>query len=429
MNNVILKNCKFPNNKINNIIIEDGKIKEIKKSLTPSDESNNNIIDIKENVVIPGLIDPHVHFRDPGLTHKEDWKTGSMAACHGGYTTVIDMPNTNPQTNTLKTFKEKKEIALKKSYCDFALQAGVKSKKDVDEIMTENPASFKIFMDLYPDEQLDKLFSYIENTDKLLCLHCEDQKLVQYYTNKLKENPDNKNDTKAYSQARSELAELISVHKALMLAKKYNLKLHLCHISSSQTLKYVEAYKENQNISLEATPHHIFLDNSTYDSYGVKAKTNPPLRNKKYALSIEDLSKFDSIGTDHAPHSIEEKEKDTWSAAAGIPGLEVTLNLLLTQMNKNNITLNEIVRLTSYNPAKIFKIENKGKLEKGYDADICVLDVNKCGKIDVDNFYTQGKYTPFEGYEYQGECIMTINNGLVTHEYNEVIKHKAKYVY
>ncbi|MDO5825964.1 MAG: dihydroorotase family protein [Methanosphaera sp.] len=429
MNDLILKNCKFSDNQIKNIIIENGKIKEITKTLNKSDLNADNIIDIKEKYVIPGLIDPHVHFRDPGLTHKEDWASGSMAAIHGGYTTVIDMPNTNPQTDTLKNFKEKKEIALKKSYCDFGLQAGVKSKKDVDEILTENPASFKIFMDLYSDQQLDELFGYIENTGKLLCLHCEDQQLVKYYTKKLKENPENESDTKAYSQARSEIAELISVHKAISYAKKYNLQLHLCHISSNQTLKYVEAYTQNMNISIEATPHHIFLDNSIYDEYGVKAKTNPPLRNKKYSLTVDDLCKFDSIGTDHAPHTLEEKTKDTWTSAAGIPGLEVTMKLLLTQLNKGKLTLDEIIRLTSLNPSRIFNIENKGKLQKGYDADICVIDLDKEGTVDVDEFYTRGKYTPFEGLEYVGDSIMTINRGQVVCENDEVIKHDVKYIY
>lgn len=429
MNNLILKNCKFSDNQIKNIIIEDGKIVKITKALSKSDMTSDKVMDLNKKFVIPGLIDPHVHFRDPGLTYKEDWKTGSMAAAHGGYTTVIDMPNTNPQTDTLDNFRQKKQIALKKSYCDFALQAGVKSKKDVDEILTENPASFKIFMDLYSDDELNELFCYIENTDKLLCLHCEDRKLVNYYTAKLKENPDNKDDCKAYSQARSEIAELISVHKAISYAKKYNLQLHLCHISSNQTLRYVEAYRQKMNISIEATPHHIFLDNSIYDSYGTKAKTNPPLRNKKYALCVDDLCKFDSIGTDHAPHTLEEKTKDTWTSAAGIPGLEVTMKLLLTMVNKNRLNLDDVIRLTSTNPARIFKIENKGMLKEGHDADICVIDLDKCGKVDVDEFYTQAKYTPFEGMEYMGDAVMTINRGEIICEDNQVIKHEVKYIY
>ncbi|WP_455645295.1 dihydroorotase [Methanosphaera sp.] len=429
MGNMILENCKTIDNNITNIIIENGKIKDIKNSLLPSDKTTDKIIDIHENIIIPGLIDTHVHLRDPGLTHKETWTSGSQAAAHGGYTTIIDMPNTVPVTNTLKAFKEKKEIGQKKSYVDFALQAGVKNQRDVDEISKENPAAYKIFMDLHTNQELDEMFSYITTTNKPLCLHCEDKTLVDYNIKTLSENPENKNKIITYSYARSALAELIAVNRAIELGKKYNLQLHLCHISTRQTLELIHEAREKMNISIEATPHHIFLDNSTYNTYGVKAKTNPPLRDKNYNITLDNLSEFDSIGTDHAPHTIEEKEKDTWNSAAGIPGLETTMKLILTEVNNNNLTLKQVVNLLSTNPAKIFKIPNKGQITKGYDADITVLDMKETGKINLDNFYTHGKYTPFENREYQGNNIMTINRGDIICENDEVYKHEIKYVY
>lgn len=429
MNNLILKNCHTIDNENINIIIEEGKIKKITKSLNTSDMTTDNIIDIKNRIVLPGLIDPHVHLRDPGLTHKEDWKTGSMAAAHGGYTSIIDMPNTIPPTDTVENFREKKEIALKKSYTDFALQAGVKSEKDVLEINEENPASYKIFMDLYTNEQLDKMFSYVAKTGKLLCLHCEDKKLVDYNIKTLSQIPENKNDTKAYSSARSTLAELVAVNRAIELAEKYNLRLHLCHISSRKTLELINANDNKIKLSIEATPHHIFLDNSTYDEYGIKAKTNPPLRNKEDEITVHHLKYFNSIGTDHAPHTLDEKLKDTWQAAAGIPGLEVTMKLLLTEVNNGNLTLSQVADLTSKNPAKIFNIENKGDIKEGYDADITVIDLKEEGKINVDNFYTQAKYTPFEDRKYKGNNVMTIKRGVVISENDDVIKSDAKYLY
>ncbi|MBE6488332.1 MAG: dihydroorotase [Methanosphaera stadtmanae] len=429
MSNMILKNCKTIDDKIINIIIENGKITKICKDIKSSQNTSDNIIDIKNKIVIPGLIDSHVHFRDPGLTHKEDWKTGSMAAAHGGYTTVVDMPNTSPLTDTAKNFKEKKEIALKKSYVDFGLQAGVKTKKDVDEILKEKPTSYKIFMDLHENDRLDEMFGYIEGTNKTLCLHCEDKNLVDYNTKILKSNPEYDNKTKAYSYARSALAELISLNRAIELASKYNIKLHICHVSTRQALELIGPAKEKIDITIEATPHHIFLDNSIYDSYGVKAKTNPPLRDKKYNITTDKLNKFDSIATDHAPHTLEEKQKDTWTSAAGIPGLEVTLKLLLTEVNNNRLKLDDVVRLTSTNPAKIFNIENKGQIKQGYDADITVLDMKEEGKIDPENFYTQGKYTPFEQRKFQGCNIMTINRGRIISEYDEVIKEDCKYIH
>lgn len=429
MSNMILKNCKTTDNKIINLIIENGKIKKITTELLQSDKTTDNIININENYIIPGLIDPHVHLRDPGLTHKEDWTTGSQAAAHGGYTTIIDMPNTKPQTDTLQNFIEKKEIAKKKSYVDYALHAGVKTEKDVMEILNEKPASYKIFMDLYENNELFEMFKYVSKTKKPLSLHCEDKTIVDYNIKTLSSNPENDNKTITYSYARSALAELISVNRAIEYAKKLNLQLHLCHISTRQTLELIHEAKTKLNISIEATPHHIFLDNSIYESYGIKAKTNPPLRDKNYNISLEYLNEFDSIGTDHAPHTLEEKQKKTWTSAAGIPGLENTLPLLLTEVNNNRLSLNEIVRLTSYNPSKIFKIPDKGEIKVGYDADITVLDMKQEGKIDIDTFYTKGKYTPFEDRTFIGKNIMTINRGNIVCENDEVIKHESNYVY
>ena len=429
MSNMILKNCKTTDNKIINLIIENGKIKKITTELLQSDKTTDNIININENYIIPGLIDPHVHLRDPGLTHKEDWTTGSQAAAHGGYTTIIDMPNTKPQTDTRQNFIEKKEIAKKKSYVDYALHAGVKTGKDVMEILNEKPASYKIFMDLYENNELFEMFKYVSKTKKPLSLHCEDKTIVDYNIKTLSSNPENDNKTITYSYARSALAELISVNRAIEYAKKLNLQLHLCHISTRQTLELIHEAKTKLNISIEATPHHIFLDNSIYESYGIKAKTNPPLRDKNYNISLEYLNEFDSIGTDHAPHTLEEKQKNTWTSAAGIPGLENTLPLLLTEVNNNRLSLNEIVRLTSYNPSKIFKIPDKGEIKVGYDADITVLDMKQEGKIDIDTFYTKGKYTPFEDRTFIGKNIMTINRGNIVCENDEVIKHESNYVY
>ena len=152
MSNLVLKNCKTIDNKIVNIIIENGIIKDIKKTILPSEKETDTICDIKENIIIPGLIDTHVHLRDPGMTQKETWTTGTQAAAHGGYTTIIDMPNTLPATDTKKAFQEKRNIATKKSYVDFGLHAGVKTRQDVMDIMSEKPASYKIFMDLYTNK-------------------------------------------------------------------------------------------------------------------------------------------------------------------------------------------------------------------------------------------------------------------------------------
>lgn len=429
MGNIILKNCKMIDEEVVNIIVEDGKIKEIKKTLKPSDTTTDKIIDIKENIIIPGLIDTHVHLRDPGLTHKETWTTGSQAAANGGYTTIVDMPNTIPKTDTYDAFKDKKENALKNSYTDFALNAGVKSKKDVDEILTLKPAAYKIFMDLHDNNQLDEMFSYIQDTNKPLLLHCEDKTLVDYNIKTLSANEENDMKLTTYSYARSAMAEFIAVNHAIELAKKYNIQLHICHLSCRDTFELVNEAKGKINITVEATPHHLFLDNETYNTYGMRAKTNPPLRDINHNITLDNLSSIDSIGTDHAPHTLEEKDKNTWTTASGIPGLEVTLKLLLTEVNNGKITLKDVVEKTSTNPAKIFNMKNKGEIKPGYDADFTIVDMKKSGKIDVDEFKTMGKYTPFENRQYTGSNIMTINRGNIISDTEDVYKYDAKYIY
>lgn len=429
MGNIILKNAKLTNNNITNLIIEEGKIKKITKTLKKSDTTTDKIIDIKENIIIPGLIDTHVHFRDPGFPKKETWKTGSQAAAHGGYTTVIDMPNTNPATNTKKAFQDKKQKAQKNSTVDFALHAGVKTQKDVNEILPLKPASYKIFMDLHTNKQLDEMFKYVAQTKKPLTLHAEDKQIIEHNIKTLKKDPKNKINMTTYSQARSAVAELIAVNRAIELAEKHGNKIHICHLSTNDTLQLIHMAKNKINITTEATPHHLYLDNSTYITYGGKAKTNPPLRDTTHKININQINEFDQIATDHAPHTMEEKTKDTWNTLSGIPNLETTLKLLLTSAHYGTITLDEIIQKTSMKPAEIFNIPNKGKIEEGYDADITVIDMKEEGKIKPDEFYTKGKYTPFENMPYKGNNIMTINRGNIISEYDEVYENKPKYIY
>ena len=429
MENIILTNAKLIDGNIVNLIINDGKIEKITKTLKTSDKTTDKTINIKENIIIPGLIDTHVHFRDPGLTYKETWKTGSQAAAHGGFTTVIDMPNTNPQTNTKKAFIDKKQNAQKNSTVDFALHAGVKTQKDVNEILPEKPASYKIFMDLYDNNTLDEMFKYVSTTNKPLTLHCEDKTIVDHNIKTLKKDPANSENMITYSYARSAMAEAIAVNRAIELAQKYNNKIHICHLSCRETLELVHAAEDKIDITIEATPHHLFLDNNTYITYGSRAKTNPPLRDKAHNITINDLNEFDQIGTDHAPHTMEEKTQDTWNTMSGIPNLETTLKLLLTAVNMGNITLKDVVEKTSQNPAKIFNIPNKGAIQVGYDGDITVIDMKAEGTINPETFYTKGKYTPFENMTYKGNNIMTINRGNIISENDEVYENQAKYVY
>ena len=371
----------------------------------------NKKIDINEKLLLPGFIDPHVHFRDPGLTQKEDFKTGSESAANGGFTTVIDMPNTIPKTNTYKALKEKIAIADKKSIVNYELQAGWNTLEEMEKMISLNPISFKIFMDLENDETLEGIFKDLGTLKKttsyngLVAVHCENKAIIKKEISRLKQKEEN--IPIDYSYARPAKAEDESVKQAIELASANNLNLHICHLSSKKSLNLAKS----NNVSYEFTPHHLLLDNSTYNTYGTMIKTNPPLREAKDKINISDIDENTIIGTDHAPHTLEDKNQGVWSSSPGIPGLETVVSLLLTQVNKGNLDLKLIPKILSKNAAKVYNLKNKGSISIGKDADFTVIDLKKEGKFNIENFKTKAKYSPFDGQEYTGEAVMTIKNG------------------
>ena len=411
---LVLKNCKLVDEIGEYYIkIDDGKITDISK--TPMKASE--IIDVKNNYVLPGFIDPHIHFRDPGLTKKEDFHTGSLAAANGGFTTVIDMPNTLPKTNTYKALKEKYEIAQKKSMINFELQAGHNDLEEMKKMMELKPVSFKVFMDLESDESLEKIFhdlsTLMKTTDYngLVATHCEKKSIVESETERLKEKSENKPID--YTYARPSSSEDESVRQAIELARANDLRLHICHLSSIKSLNMAKSASKNMSVSWEFTPHHLLLDNSSYNIYGTFIKTNPPLREEQDSVRISNLDENSIIGTDHAPHTLDDKTKGVWESSPGIPNLETVVPLLLTEVNRGNLDLKLIPKIFSQNAAEVYGLENKGKIATGYDGDITIIDLKKEGKFDINEFKTKAEYSPFDGWDYVGMPVMTIVNGKV----------------
>ncbi|MBR5953950.1 MAG: dihydroorotase family protein, partial [Methanobrevibacter sp.] len=391
MFDLVLKNLKLMDYSGEvSLAIEDGKIAKISKSSIEGEE----VIDLNGQLVLPGLIDPHVHFRDPGLTYKEDFKTGSMAAAHGGFTFVMDMPNTVPKTNTYKAFKDKLEIAQSKSVVNFGLHAGYSTLEEMEKILELNPMSFKVFMDLETDEDFDKIFKDISNLSKrsIVTVHCEKRDIVQESTKNLSDET----DAIAYSYGRPAEYEDESVAQAIELAKKYGNDLHICHLSTKNAMDLAIS----NNVTFEFTPHHLLYDNTAFNEFGTLIKTNPPLREKGKNVTLSDINGNSIIGTDHAPHSLEEKTKGVWDSSPGIPSLETVLSLLLTEVNRSNLDLNLIPKIFSENAAKRFNLKNKGFIKEGFDADLVVVDLNKEGIFDIDDFYTKAEYSPFDGLPY-----------------------------
>ena len=423
-----LKDCKMvPENIDVSISIEDGKIISLKKIAPRRAE----IINMKGSVILPGLIDAHVHLRDPGSTYKEDFHSGTRAAAIGGFTTIIDMPNTIPPTNTTRAFLEKLKIARKKSLIDFGLHAGVGSLADINKINKLKPASFKIYMDLVDKNFLNEIFSFISKINgvkPLISLHCEDKDIVTNNTNK--ELKKKKFKPEIYANARPPLAETTAISNALSLAQAYGLTIHICHVSVKESLELIKnAKKSNINVTSEITPHHLFLNLSYLKKCGNFAKTNPPLRDNENKIDISYLSNLDIIGTDHAPHTISEKEQNIWDAPPGIPNLEITLPLLLNETNKQNITFADLKKLLCENPAKIFNLKNKGFIKEGMDADIVIVDMKKEIIINPDVFKSKAKYSPFKGFKIKGMPIMTMVRGEVVMEEGELFKNNGKFIY
>lgn len=425
-----LKDVKLvPENMLVSIGIEGDKIASLKKIAPKREEC----INLREAVILPGLIDAHVHFRDPGLTYKEDFRTGTMAAASGGFTTVLDMPNTRPPTNTPKAFKEKLKIADHKSLVDYGLHAGVGKLKDIRSLYKFKPASFKLFMDLIDNESLNRIFKEVrklngEDRKPIISLHCEDKAIVTNYTEKLKSRGRDKPEV--YAKARPPLAETVALQKALELAGNYDLAIHICHVTLKESLELInESKKSNVNVTSEITPHHLFLDSKYLSKKGNLAKTNPPLRDHEDGLNIEDLEDIDLVGTDHAPHTIPEKEQNMWNALPGIPNLETTLPLLLTQINLGNMEFADLKRLLCENPARTFHMKGKGFIKTGMDADLVVLDMKEEGVINPDKFKSKAKYSPFEGFKVKGMPIMTMVRGNVVMEEGDVFKNRGKFIY
>lgn len=387
--------------------VDEGKITEISRGNLTGDK----VIDIKSNYLLPGFIDPHVHFRDPGLVQKEDFKTGSLAAAHGGFATVIDMPNTLPKTNTYKALKDKINIAKSKCSVNFYLQAGHNSLDEMTKMMELNPISFKVFMDLETDENLEEIFQNLgklkETTsyNGLVATHCEKKSIVEKESERLKDST----DPIDYTYARPYTSEDESVKQTIELARKNNLQLHICHLSSKNALNIAR----KNNISYEFTPHHLLLDNTAYNTYGTMVKSNPPLRPKDISVRISDIDENSIIGTDHAPHTLEEKHRGVFTSSPGIPALETVVSLLLTEVSRGNLSLDLIPKIFSANAAKVFNLESKGEIAVGKDGDFTVLDLKREGKFDISTFKTKAEYSPFDGWEFKGAPVMTIVNGSV----------------
>ena len=428
MPDLVIKNARiFLNDTIQpvEIAVDNGKITKLGKIIVA--EEANRIIDTKGALVLPGAIDVHVHFRDPGMTKKEDWYTGSSAAAAGGVTTVIDHPNTIPPTIDNDSFKIKKKEA-KKSIIDYGINAGVTGNltylKELWELgviafgeifMAESTASLNVSYATLKD-----VLEVIGDLNAVACIHAEDEETRNKFVHILKGNL----APEAYSKSRPNQCEKLAVEKALKFAG--NAKLHFCHISAHESLEAIRKAKtENKNITCEVAPHHLFLTTKDYRRLGTLGKMNPPLRDFYSQQSLwNGLNDgiIDVVASDHAPHLESEKMTDIWSAPAGVPGVETMMPLMLMAVKRNLLTLKKLIEVTSQNPARIFGI-NKGRIAPGFDADLVI--VGEAKEIRKERLHSKTGWTPYSGMTGIFPS-MTISRGEIIFEDGEIIAKRGR---
>lgn len=382
------------------------------------DSEEDRTIDGKGLTLLPAMIDSHVHFRTPGLEHKENWETAAKAAIFGGITTVFDMPNTIPPTITLERLEEKKKLIedqLKKVGIPlhFGLYLGA-DKFHFDQIpLCKNKiVALKIFMgsstgNLVMDDEasLHTAFNLAAENDLLVAIHAEDEALIQ----ERKPLFQDRTDPKTHSELRNDEVAARATAKAIELSRLYKTRLHLLHIGTRREVQLIrQAKSEGVPVTFETTPHHLFLTIDDYEKHGTQVQMNPPLRTQEDANALWEAIQeglIDTIGSDHAPHTLEEKAQPYGKAPSGIPGVETTLPLLLDACNRGKITLKQIIRLMRERVQEIYRLDPND--------DFILVDMNKKASVESRLLKTKCGWSPYAGRELQGWPIYTILKGKV----------------
>jgi dihydroorotase len=420
---LILKNGNLvtPNETVKgDVAVGNGKI--IKTGSLEQSDSADCIYDASDKFILPGIIDAHVHFRDPGLTEKEDFESGSIAAAFGGITTIADMPNVIPVTSTVERFNEKLKIAKEKSYIDFALFALLTDDNldEMEKLKDAGAVGFKVFFGTSTGDiaapSTPVLIRQMEKSVKLdlrIGFHCETSEINQFYTDLCKKNNDQK-DGILLSQARPEISEVLAMNTVIFFAERTNAKIHIHHITSEKgALITAEAKQKKLNISAETCPHYLLFDESADESDA--HKVYPPIRGSKHKLALWDAvtkRAIDIIASDHAPHTAAEKSLALWEAPAGLCGVETSVPLMLNEVNKGKLSLNDYVRIASEMPAKIWGMyPEKGNLLPGADADFTIVDMKMKKTISKSELHSKSKTSPYDGMEVQGCPVAAIVRG------------------
>ncbi|MGB3607891.1 dihydroorotase [Psychroserpens sp.] len=435
---VLIKNAKIVNEGTiteGDILIEGEYIKEVADSISAK-SADITIIDAEGNYVFPGCIDDQVHFREPGLTHKATLETESRAALAGGITSFIEMPNTVPQTTTVEKLEEKFEMASKSSYANYSFMFGG-TNTNLDEILKVNPktvAGLKLFLgsstgDMLVDdpEVLEKIF---RSTNMVISVHCEDEATIK---KNLQEHIDEFGDDipmEKHPVIRSAEACYLSSSKAIALAKKTGARLHVFHLSTGKetSLFSNKIPLKDKKITAEVCIHHLWFSDEDYAKKGTLIKWNPAVKSAKdrdqlWKALLDD--RIDVIASDHAPHTLEEKNNVYTKAPSGGPLVQHALVAMIEMFHKDKISLPKIAEKMAHNPAILFQVEKRGYIKEGYFADVVIVDINSPWSVKKENILYKCEWSPFDGTTFKSRITHTFLNGALVYHNFKILDVKA----
>jgi dihydroorotase len=408
--------------------IVNGKISEVAPEISPRD--TDEVVDATGLVLLPGVIDPQVHFREPGLEHKEDLFTASLACAKGGVTSFLEMPNTKPLTTTQATLDDKLQRAASKCLVNYGFFIGA-TAENLPDLLAANPVcGIKIFMGsahgallVSTEAELEPIFA---RGKRLIAVHAEDQARIRERQKQFTDT----SDRSIHSVIQDEQAALNATKLALKLSKKYQRRLHILHLSTGVEAEFLRQDKPSW-VTAEVTPQHLLLNTDAYAEIGSLAQMNPPLRSRQnneilWQALLDGV--IDLIATDHAPHTLEEKAQPYPKSPSGMPGVETSLPLMLTQAKLGRCTIAQVANWMSTAPAKAYGILNKGAIAVGYDADLVLVDWHNYQPVLREEIQSKCGWSPFEGWSLTGWPIITIVGGQIAYQkgkFNSKVRGQA----
>ena len=377
--------------------------------------NSSKVFDATNKIILPGIIDTQVHFREPGSTDAEDLESGSRAAVLGGVTSVFEMPNTNPPTSNLVEFEKKLQLAKNRMFSNYAFYFGATPENTNQLSKLKNLkgcCGVKLFAgsstgNLLVDKEAD-IEKVISNSDRIVSIHSEDEEILNLRKKFIK-----KGNVHSHPEWRNTESAMSSTRRVVKIAERYNKKIHVLHVSTKEEVDFLAMHKKN--VTFETTPQHLTLyAPDCYNKLGTYAQMNPPLRTKDHYDRLWTAIKnniVDVLGSDHAPHTKKNKKKEYPESPSGMPGVQTIFPIMLDHVNNGRLTLEQLIKLMCENPCRIFGIKNKGFIKENFDADLTIVDMKKDQTIKDEMIASKCGWTPFNNYKVKGFPVATIVNG------------------